>query len=310
MNERRRLRLAKRLLPFRQAVHQFIRRRRNVRRIRQRAPGGADPVLCAAEFPGRRLVPANAAHEFLVKLANQPQGQRQLFQSLDAVFECGDVVTHLTQIFGASFNRRPGFRRKQLPERRLRALDAAGKHRLAADERTDENVGIRELCALAGQPGRSGRSASESTPNKLRRPCNRRRKRIGYKGGVSALAANRPAGGLGHVSLLSCRGENNRACYFRNHSKSQIRSQSPSTVTRLRPIQAGHRRRDCESHFPPRPGVVDYLSPRATPSWRQRCFRQRRDAAMAASPVCARCLRYRIAGSSVALHARTTWPCS
>jgi hypothetical protein len=58
-------------LPVGEAVHHGVGRRRHIGCGRRRAPGRTDPVLRAAELPGRGLVSPPPPHQPLVQLADE-----------------------------------------------------------------------------------------------------------------------------------------------------------------------------------------------------------------------------------------------
>ena len=115
----------------------------------------ADPVLAATHLAGELLGAADAAHESSMRLVQEPHRERQTLGSGELGARVGErveVVAHLLDVGvrrGALRGARLGLEREQVDERRLRALDLGGQHRLFADERVDEPVQRRDH--LAGQ---------------------------------------------------------------------------------------------------------------------------------------------------------------
>ena len=136
-------------------------------------------------------------------------------QPLDAVLERDDVVADLAQVCRTALDRRTGLGGEQLAERRLRALDAAREHRLAPDERADQQMRIRQPPALAGQPADRAIRGRERGDEAVA-PFERRRQRRGHEGPVAAGTtdpASVPAFSLGSWHSLVCDRENNQEAY-------------------------------------------------------------------------------------------------
>ncbi|MDD5139494.1 MAG: hypothetical protein PHY43_04435 [Verrucomicrobiales bacterium] len=62
-----------------------------------------------------------------------------------------NIIANLSQIIGAAIHRHARFRRQQFSQRRLRALNLAGKDGLTLQKRTHQNVRVRQTPAFAGQ---------------------------------------------------------------------------------------------------------------------------------------------------------------
>ncbi len=196
VDQRRERVVVEKSLPLTEALVHFLRGRWNVRRRGERAARRTDPVLRAAELAGRGPIPAHPAHELLVEFADEPQGKWQLRQALDAVFQRVDVVGHLAKVLRAAVHLRAGFRRQQLAQRGLRALDAAGKHRLAANEGADQEVGVGQATALAGQfPDEAVRV--RQCANQPRAPIELWGRGAGNEGLVASGTANHASGRSG-----------------------------------------------------------------------------------------------------------------
>src|SRR4030095_6683019 len=110
------------LLPRSQAVHQGVRRRWDIRRVRQRCAGCPDPVLCLSEFAGRRMVTADTGHKLRVKLSSESKRQRYRREGLAPVLEGDRVLRHFAEIRRAPFYCCTPLRSEQLSEGRLGAF--------------------------------------------------------------------------------------------------------------------------------------------------------------------------------------------
>ena len=129
----------------------FAERVRRWRYIRGVAgPASADPILAAAHLAGQLLGAANAAHESLMRLAQDAHRERQgvrVGELRARVGERVEVVAHLLDVCvgrGALVGALLGLERKQIDEARLRAFDLRREHGFFADECVDEPIPRRD----------------------------------------------------------------------------------------------------------------------------------------------------------------------
>jgi len=140
------------------------------------------------------MASARARHEYFVHFAHKTNGKRQSFESGDSVFERRHVIADLAQIFWTAFNGSSSFRGQKFPERRLRALDATGKHGFTLYEWPDEEVGVRQSPTFSGQASQQLIGVGQC-PHEPRRPSQRRRQRFWMECPVSRQRFNPAAGG-------------------------------------------------------------------------------------------------------------------
>jgi hypothetical protein len=98
------------------------------------------------------MVATDALHEMSVKLADEPQGKRQLREAPDTVLQCHDIIGHLAEIRRTARDDNSGLCSQQLAQCGLRPFNPAGQHRLAPHEGPDEEMGVRQASALSCQP--------------------------------------------------------------------------------------------------------------------------------------------------------------
>ena len=138
-----------------QRARNFVRRRRDINRIGERAARGPDPVLRRAQLARlqSRAAAAHALHQALVNVANQAHGDGKFFQLLQAEIHRRDMVGDFGDI-APLVRRREYFRlrRQQIMQRRLRAFNLAGMHRLFAHIHLHKQIGVRQRVNRTVQP--------------------------------------------------------------------------------------------------------------------------------------------------------------
>jgi len=101
----------------------------------------ADPVLRSADRTGKTLSTADVGQQDLVDLAQQTPRYRKRVEPHETVLQRVDVVRHLAD---RALRFVAGLGVEDVGQRRLRALDAAARERLAGDVRLDQQVRVRQ----------------------------------------------------------------------------------------------------------------------------------------------------------------------
>ena len=117
--------------------------RNELRIARSRAP---NPVLRSAELSGCLSSPAAVAHQHRMRLAEQPQCQRQTtgLNALGGMLERGNIVRNLQYVRDRRSGRLLILIREQVGECRLRPFDLAREHRLFSHIHIKEAVRIEQ----------------------------------------------------------------------------------------------------------------------------------------------------------------------
>lgn len=134
-----------------------------------------------------------------MQLPDEAEGEGQILEPLDAVFEGDDVVGDLPEVRGTPLDARSRLRSQQFPERGLSALDAAGENRLPADERPDQEVGVGQPAARPRETAQEMVGLGECV-DQLLVPLDPGGERIGDEGRVTFCA---PDGSPWHLTLHS-----------------------------------------------------------------------------------------------------------
>ena len=119
-------------------------RRRDERRLRQRATRGPNPVLAPPQFARCQVRPANAAEQLGVDFTNQANRQRQLLEPAQPVVHGPNVVDDLRDVRRGAVAEHSRLDGQQVLEGALRSLNLAREHGLLADVHVDEQVRVRK----------------------------------------------------------------------------------------------------------------------------------------------------------------------
>ena len=130
-----------------------------------------------------------------MELSHETQREGQRCKALQAVLKGGDVVPDLTQVVRAAVDGGAGLGRKQLPQSRLRALDAAGEHGLPADEGPDQEMRVGESPSFTGEPADGAVGGGQPEGERLI-PREGRRGWSRHEGAVVAGAVHEASVGL------------------------------------------------------------------------------------------------------------------
>ena len=125
MDERRQAVVMEKSFHRVQACRHFVGRRRHIGGIVQTASRRPDPVLTSPELSRSCHVPPNAPHEPFMDLPDETKRQRQRFEAVQPVLQCGHMVGNFVQIRWVRSARRTGLGREQLFESRPGAFDSA-----------------------------------------------------------------------------------------------------------------------------------------------------------------------------------------
>lgn len=108
----------------------------------------ADPVLIAAELTQCLVGSADSFKQKLMGFTQQARGEGQArgLDRFDAVAHRNDVVGRLLDVCGGNARSGVALEEQEVGERRLRAFDLRGEHRLLADVRVEQRVGVGEKC--------------------------------------------------------------------------------------------------------------------------------------------------------------------
>jgi len=158
-----------------------------------------------------------------MQLADQTKGKGKIPEPADAMFEGENVVSDFSEVGGTPVYGSAGLGGQQFTERHLRPFDLAREDRLAAEERTKQEMGVGEAPTLPGQSSDRaigvGKASNEvCAPTEIRWQRIRNVGRVAFR--TSDPATGRPGflGGLfrfansGHsyyrniaISIISCR---------------------------------------------------------------------------------------------------------
>lgn len=117
--------------------------RRNERGLGERASARTDPVLRSSEFARFEMTAAHAAHEPLVDLFEDAEGERELADAIQPVVHRRDVVDDFFYVLGM-IGLRIGLEPEDVFKRALGVLDLRAEDRLVAHIHGDEEIGIRK----------------------------------------------------------------------------------------------------------------------------------------------------------------------
>ena len=166
-------------LQRRHARLHLLRRRGDESRIA--GPCAADPVLAAAKLTWLFVTAPAPGHERRVHFPQEAVREwKSLAQSSHTVLERSDVVGNLHHVVQRDAGRFLKFEEQEVRERRLRAFDLGGKHRLPAHIGIEEQVRIRQQRADAVEPAHRQRGPFQQElpcPRNLQRRQRERDKR-------------------------------------------------------------------------------------------------------------------------------------
>ena len=86
-----------------------------------------------------------------MQFPNHANAKRQLFEPDNAVFQSDNVIADFPEVFRAAVHHRTRFRRQQLAECGLSALDLARQNGLTLHKGTHQDVWIGQPSTFAGQ---------------------------------------------------------------------------------------------------------------------------------------------------------------
>ena len=95
---------------------------------------------------------SSPAEQFLVNLADEPHGHRQVCEPPEPVIHRPHVVDEFVDVTRAVGGEDLGFSREQVGERTLRSLDLARQHSLLSDVHRHEEVCIRQRLDRSVEP--------------------------------------------------------------------------------------------------------------------------------------------------------------
>ena len=186
LDESRQLRgvLVQEALELSEAAVEFGDRRRNEQGVA--GPGAADPVLRAPEFAGA-LGPATTALEQPgVHLADEPERERQGLEPLQAMHHGVNVVRDLADVVDRLAGLGLGLEAQEVGQRRLRALNLGGEHRLLADVHVEEQLLARQEHGDAVKPAKGTLGEAQALA------ADRGRRSAAWAAGVAARRHGRP----------------------------------------------------------------------------------------------------------------------
>jgi hypothetical protein len=128
-----------------------------------------------------------------VQLTHKSYREWKSLEPFYAIFQGDDIVPDFAEVLWAPLHSRAGLCLQQFPQRGLGAFDPAGKDCLPSNERSHEEMRIRQASAFSGEPSYSAIGSGEHR-YKIRRPGEIRWKGGGDEGMVALQRSNLPAG--------------------------------------------------------------------------------------------------------------------